>query len=144
MFSEDLNFDNIGLDKNTFTSLVRLVKKELELEGFSVKTRIVYKKAFHCYIKIPKILYKEGLSNLPAQKITIRINTMPQNYEYSPDIEYLKRKLDIKSIGELKVRLEDRSMAVNLENMAKDVEKFLFNASHVNRVVNFEKQIENL
>ncbi len=85
-FSEDLDFDNQGLTKTEFEDLTKLVKKSLELEGYEVEIRNVYKKAFHCYIKIPEILHKEGLSNLPNQKITIRIDTTPQNYEYTPEV----------------------------------------------------------
>ncbi|MBN1373763.1 nucleotidyl transferase AbiEii/AbiGii toxin family protein [Candidatus Dojkabacteria bacterium] len=90
-FSEDLDFDNVKLNKLEFESLVGLVKSELTLEGFQVETRVVYKKAFHCYIKIPDILYKEGLSDLPNQKITIRIDTMPQNYIYSSEVHLLDK-----------------------------------------------------
>ncbi len=197
-FSEDLDFDNIDLEKDDFEDLIKLVKKELKLEGFSVETRIVYKKAFHCYIKIPEILYKEGLSNLATQKLTIRIDTTPQNYEYEPDVKlldrfdvyqnakvvpieilmsqkiaallerkrakgrdffdvsfliskrikpdmkYLNKKLDIDNIEDLRKKLRERAENVDLKNMATDVEKFLFNRSHVERVLSFNQQIENI
>lgn len=197
-FSEDLDFDNIALDKDSFEKLVKLVKKELELEGFSVETRIVYKKAFHCYIKIPEILYKEGLSDLATQKITIRIDTTPQNYKYNPDIKlldkfevyqnvkvvpietlmsqkiaallerkrakgrdffdvsfliskgikpdmkYLKQMLEIDDSKSLKKKLTVRAKEVDLNNMATDVEKFLFNSSHIERVLSFNQQVKKI
>lgn len=93
-FSEDLDFDNLGLTRENFEKLVVIVKKALRNEGFEAETRVVYKKAFHCYIKIPEILFKEGLSDLPNQKITIRIDTTPQNYAYE-SLTHLLDKFDI-------------------------------------------------
>jgi predicted nucleotidyltransferase component of viral defense system len=197
-FSEDLDFDNIGLDRSGFENLAKIVEETLKLEGFPVETRLVYKKTFHCYIKIPKILNKEGLSSFPNQKITIRIDTTPQNYKYSPsvylldkfdvyqnikvtpisilmsqkitallrrkrakgrdffdvssliskgikpDMKYLKQKLDIDSVGTLKTQLRERAEEVNLNKMADDVEAFLFNRSHVTRILDFDKHIEEI
>lgn len=85
-FSEDLDFDNHDLSKEEFEELSQLIKKSLEREGYEAEVRNIYKKAFHCYIKIPEILYKEGLSNLPDQKITIRVDTTAQDYKYTPNI----------------------------------------------------------
>lgn len=83
-FSEDLDFDNTDLKKEGFEDLSRIIKESLEDEGYKVDIRTTYRQAFHCYIKIPTVLYKEGLSTLPSQKITIRIDTTPQNYKYTP------------------------------------------------------------
>src|SRR5665647_2695599 len=47
-FSEDLDFDNFGLTPDEFTSLSVIIKKELELEGYAVEMRNVFKGAFHC------------------------------------------------------------------------------------------------
>jgi len=197
-FSEDLDFDNLGLLKSEFEELSKLIQKSLQNEGYEVEIRNVYKKAFHCYIKIPDILYKEGLSNLPNQKITIRIDTTPQNYEYAPslylldgfgvyqnikvvpiellmaqkfsavlerkrakgrdyfdlsflfsknvnlDMNYIDEKLRISNKEDLKLAVIKRISEENLEKLAKDVEKFLFNPKHISRVVNFEGQLDLL
>ncbi|MBN1916083.1 nucleotidyl transferase AbiEii/AbiGii toxin family protein [Candidatus Dojkabacteria bacterium] len=197
-FSEDLNFDNLGLTKENFEKLVYLVKNALQNEGFDVETKVIYKKAFHCYIKIPEILFKEGLSGLPNQKITIRIDTTPQNYDYKvhvylldkfdvyqnaqvvpietlmsqkiaallerertkgrdffdisfmisrgikPDVKYLKEKLNLKTLRELKIALLKRSNEVNLKELAEEVKSFLFKPSQSSRIINFPDQIQQI
>jgi predicted nucleotidyltransferase component of viral defense system len=88
-FSEDLDFDNINLKKEDFENLIKIIENFLKNEGYQVEIRTTYKKAFHCYFKIPAVLYEEGLSNLPNQKITIRVDTTPQNYKYTPSTHIL-------------------------------------------------------
>src|SRR3989339_1701794 len=56
-FSEDLDFDNFGLTEKQFETLVGEVKKALELQGYEVETRNVFKGAYRSYIKIPKVLF---------------------------------------------------------------------------------------
>jgi len=196
-FSEDLDFDNLGLSKAEFEELSKLIQNSLESEGYDVEIRNVFKEAFHCYIKIPKVLYKEGLTGFPEQKIVIRIDTTPQNFEYEselylldgfgvyqnikvvslkllmaqkfaaalerkrakgrdfydlsfllskdivPDMKYLNEKLQIKDRNDLKNRMMERISNIDLKKLAKDVEKFLFNPSHITRITEFERQLEN-
>jgi len=197
-FSEDLDFDNLSLSEDDFEELSQTIKKSLELEGYSVEIRTVYKQAFHCYIKIPDLLFKEGLSNRSNQKVTIRIDTTPQNYEYKPevflldgfgvyqniqvvskelllaqkfaailgrkrakgrdyfdisylfskgvdlDMGYIKERLGYASKLELKKAVEELLTNINLKGLAKDVKPFLFDSSHVARVIDFKKQLEKL
>lgn len=197
-FSEDLDFDNTNLTKQDFEALIEIVEKSLQNEGYDAEIRIIYKKAFHCYIKIPSILYKEGLSNLPNQKITIRIDTTPQNYNYNystytldsfdifqnikvapiellmsqkivaalerkrakgrdffdisfmisknikPDMQYLKKKLDINNGEELIEKFSAHISELDLISLAIDVEPFLFNPSQASRVTSFKDQLEKL
>ena len=196
--SEDLDFDNMGLTKNEFEELTLLIKKSLENEGYEIEIRNVFKKAFHCYIKIPDILYKEGLSGLPNQKITIRIDTTPQNYDYKYntflldgfgvyqnikvvpielllaqkfvaalerkrakgrdffdisfmfskkvelDMMYINEKIGVIDKNELKEVVIQRISEIDLNSLAKDVKKFLFNPEHVTRIINFQGQLERL
>ena len=81
-FSEDLDFDNFALTINEFSSLSNYVKKELELNGYEVEIKIVSKKAFRCYVKIPKLLLEEGLTNFSNEKIIIQIASESQGYDY--------------------------------------------------------------
>jgi len=93
-FSEDLDFDNKGLTQAEFTDLSVLIKNELELEGLNVEIKTVFKNAFRIYIRLPKILYSEGLSELQDEKLTIQVDTTPQNFNYSAKI-FLLDKFDI-------------------------------------------------
>ncbi len=93
-FSEDLDFDNQQLDINDFKEISELIKKGLELEGYSIELRVVHKGAFHCYIRFPGILYDEGLSGYRKQKILIQLDTEPQEYSYTPD-KILLNKFDV-------------------------------------------------
>src|SRR3989339_1416559 len=61
-FSEDLDFDNFGLSEKEFNEISLVVKKQLELEGYEVEIRNVFKGAYRCYIRIPKLLFDSGLS----------------------------------------------------------------------------------
>ena len=40
-FSEDIDFDNRGLDEKKFNDLARLIKRELSLDGYSVAVKNV-------------------------------------------------------------------------------------------------------
>ena len=55
-FSEDLDFDNFWLDEKDFEDFSKIVKKELENLWFKVEIKNVYKWAYRCYLKLPKIL----------------------------------------------------------------------------------------
>ncbi len=197
-FSEDLDFDNFSLTVDDFENLTNLIENSLENEGYEIEIRNVYKGAFHCYIKIPKVLQLEGLSDISNEKITIRIDTTPQNYDYKkglflidkfgvyqnisvvpiellmaqkfaailgrkrakgrdyfdlsylfglgvePDMLYIEKKLGFSNLSELRIAVLDHLKNVNLEDMVKDVEKFLFNPSHTDRIRNFPQMIEKL
>ena len=54
-FSEDLDFDTPGITEEEFLSLGNAIKKQLELEGYSLEIRNVIKGAFHCYIPFVRI-----------------------------------------------------------------------------------------
>jgi len=93
-FSQDLDFDNFGLNKNDFEALAFFLKKELEKEGLTVSVRNVFKKAFRCYLKISSLLYNFGLSPLKEEKILVQIDTTRQNFKIKPDF-YLLNKFGI-------------------------------------------------
>ncbi|MBU0571477.1 MAG: nucleotidyl transferase AbiEii/AbiGii toxin family protein [Candidatus Omnitrophica bacterium] len=93
-FSEDLDFDNRGLDKNDFKNVSVVIKKQLELDGYTVEIENVFKGAFHCYIKFPGLLFQNELSGHQKEKILIQLDVEPQKYDYIPE-KYLLNKFGI-------------------------------------------------
>jgi len=93
-FSEDLDFDNFGLEEKEFGEISILVKRKLELEGYSVEVRNVYKGAYRCYVRIPKLLFDSGLSGYEEEKILIQLDTVPHGFHYESDRVVLN-KFDI-------------------------------------------------
>lgn len=83
-FSEDLDFDNFDLTPAKFDHLSGLVKRSLEREGYAVETRNVYKKAFRCYIRFPKLLFAAGLTPIEQEKILIQLDTFGHGFKYRP------------------------------------------------------------
>jgi predicted nucleotidyltransferase component of viral defense system len=93
-FSEDLDFDNRGIGKKDFLKFAGKIKKRLELEGYKVELKNSTDGVFRSYIKIKEILYKYGLSQHTAEKLTIQLDMEPQNFEYNPDKKIIN-KFDI-------------------------------------------------
>ncbi len=90
-FSEDLDFDNVGLSQDDFEAITQLVKKKLELEGAKVELKNVYKGAYRCYIRLPEILFENKLSGYKEEKILIQLDTEPQHFDYEPGKEILNK-----------------------------------------------------
>lgn len=90
-FSEDLDFDNFGLKQDVFSLLTKEVKKRLEKEGYKTEIRNVFKGAYRCYVKIPKILFDNKISDLEEEKIMIQIDTARHNFNYKPDKKILNK-----------------------------------------------------
>lgn len=84
-FSEDLDFDNFWLDEKDFEDFSNIIKKELEILWFKVEIKNVYKWAYRCYLKLPKILKDLWFSSLEDEKILIQIDTVKQEYIYKSD-----------------------------------------------------------
>jgi len=84
-FSEDLDFDNLGLEEKDFGQLVKLIQKTLQLEGYTVETKNVFKGAYRSYIRIPNILFESGLSGHKEEKLSIQVDAEPQGFNYQPD-----------------------------------------------------------
>lgn len=93
-FSEDLDFDNSGLTEDYFETISETVKTNLEHEGYEVEIKTVYRGAFHCYIKFPKLLFNEGLTGHISEKILIQLDTEPQHYSFTPD-SHILNKFDV-------------------------------------------------
>jgi len=93
-FSEDLDFDNKGLSRDDFEGLSQNVLRKLDLYGYSVEIQNRYRGAFRCLVKFPGIFYQYNISNHPQEKLTIQIDSEPQNVDYKAERVFLN-KFDI-------------------------------------------------
>jgi predicted nucleotidyltransferase component of viral defense system len=93
-FSEDLDFDNLGLNKRGFEELVKLIKRGLELEGYTIETKNVFRGAYRSYLRVPNILFDNGLSRHREEKMLIQIDVEPQGIKYTPD-KIIINKFDV-------------------------------------------------
>lgn len=85
-FSEDLDFDNFGITELEFEKLTQDITKDLRGLGFQVEFRNIYKGAYHCHFKFAEILQKYGFSPHADEKILVKIDTVKQNYSFSPTV----------------------------------------------------------
>jgi len=90
-FSEDLDFDNFGLTEEQFTDLANEVKRGLELQGYEVEIKNVFKGAYCSYIRMPKILFDNDVSDMKEEKILIQIDTVPHAFDYEKDVKILNK-----------------------------------------------------
>jgi len=93
-FSEDLDFDNLGLSPDEFGRLTRLIQRKLELEGYETEIKNVFRKAFTCEIKILGVLFAYGLSGHRQEKLLIKLNTGGQGFSYLLD-KIILNKFDV-------------------------------------------------
>jgi len=90
-FSEDLDFDNFELTQNEFECLSAEIGRKLKLEGYDVEIKNVFKDAYHCYVRIPGLLFDSGLSGHKEEKILIQVDTEPQGFDYLPESVILNK-----------------------------------------------------
>ncbi|MFW6129344.1 MAG: nucleotidyl transferase AbiEii/AbiGii toxin family protein [Candidatus Aminicenantaceae bacterium] len=93
-FSEDLDFDNQGLMSDDFKILVSQVIRRISLQGYNIESRIIIKNAFRAYLKFPEILYKYEITRDKQEKLSIQIDTEPQNFPYSKE-QFILNKFDV-------------------------------------------------
>lgn len=86
-----MDFDNFGLLPEEFESLSEEVREALVSEGFETEIKTVYKGAFRCYVKIPRILKDLGFADMEEEKILIQIDTVPHGFDYEPDTVVLSK-----------------------------------------------------
>jgi len=90
-FSEDLDFDNLGLGKMDFENLVELIRKNLERMGYVVEIKNVFKGAYRSYIKFVDILYDSKISPHKNEKLLIQVDTEPQMFRYNPSRKIINK-----------------------------------------------------
>ncbi len=95
-FSEDLDFDNFGLNASEIEFLSKAVEKQLVADGYTVEIKTLNKGAFRCYVRIPQLLYDNKLSGYQEEKILIQLDTEAQKYDYKSE-PFILNKFDILS-----------------------------------------------
>ena len=93
-FSEDLDFDNFGLNEQDFDNMIQEVKRKMGLEGYEIEIKNIFKGAYRCYLRFPKLLKKMGLSGYEEEKILVQIDTVKQSYNYKYE-KFLLNKFDV-------------------------------------------------
>lgn len=90
-FSEDLDFDNFGLEESEFNAIAQEVKAGLDALGLKTEINTVMKGAYRCNVRLPEVLFVNELSPLQEEKILIQIDTLPHQYPYTPDKKILNK-----------------------------------------------------
>lgn len=90
-FSEDLDFDNFGLDVSEFSSIASYVQRGLEAQGLKVEMNLAGKGAYRCIIRLSDILFENNLSPHWDEKILIQIDSAAHHFEYQPDRKILNK-----------------------------------------------------
>jgi predicted nucleotidyltransferase component of viral defense system len=93
-FSEDLDFDNKGIDKDDFKALTGLIQKRLKSEGYIVETNNSFAGAFRAFIRIADILYENRLSGHKEEKMLIQLDAEGQKFSYRPE-SIILNKFDV-------------------------------------------------
>ena len=83
-FSEDLDFDNFGLTEENFIDISNIIKNKLELEGYFLEIRNVFKGAFHCLLRFPKLLQDYKLTGHTEEKLFISLDSESQHFTFDP------------------------------------------------------------
>ncbi|MFH0764371.1 MAG: nucleotidyl transferase AbiEii/AbiGii toxin family protein [Candidatus Omnitrophota bacterium] len=93
-FSEDLDFDNRGLDKKSFEALSQSLVRKLRLEGYKIELSVSFGGAYRAYIKFIGLLQENKLSSHKAEKLLIQLDTEPQRFDYKPG-QIILNKFDV-------------------------------------------------
>ncbi|MDK2949249.1 MAG: hypothetical protein PWQ56_414 [Patescibacteria group bacterium] len=93
-FSEDLYFDNFGVNSEEFINLGDIIKDSLEREGYKVEIEIKTKNNFRIKIRIPELLFDLNISPLLNEKILIQVDTATKRFDYVPN-EVILNKFEI-------------------------------------------------
>lgn len=93
-FSEDLDFDNLAIEKEEFIELSGEIKRNLELEGYIVEIKSVFKGAFRTYFRFLNLLFEEGLSPHKEERLMIQVDSAPHHYDYKPQ-SFILNKFDV-------------------------------------------------
>lgn len=90
-FSEDLDFDNFGLTEHEFAAMAGEVKRGLELQGYEVEIKNVFKGAYRSYIRFPGVLFENDISAIRDEKILIQMDTVPHAFDYAKDLKIINK-----------------------------------------------------
>ena len=143
-FSEDLDFDNKGLSRDDFEGLSQNVLRKLDLYGYSVEIQNRYRGAFRCLVKFPGIFYQYDISSHPQEKLTIQIDSEPQNVDYKAERVFINKFdifLKINAVPP-EVLLAQKILAIlnRPRTMGRDFYDVIFLFSKTNPDFNFLKE----
>ncbi len=93
-FSEDIDFDNFKLTVSSFQAISEIIKNGLVQEGYEVEMKKVFKGAFHCNVRFPGLLFRQGLAGHKEQKILIQLDSEPQHFDFKPE-KHILNKFDV-------------------------------------------------
>ncbi|RZJ89036.1 MAG: nucleotidyl transferase AbiEii/AbiGii toxin family protein [Hymenobacter sp.] len=86
-----LDFDNTGVTTAEFGELAAVVARGMELEGYKVSMKMVLEDAYHCHVRFPELLFKEGLSGYREERILIQLDTESQHFAFEPELSLFNR-----------------------------------------------------
>jgi predicted nucleotidyltransferase component of viral defense system len=129
-FSEDLDFDNLAVEKEEFIELSDEIKKSLEMEGYTVEMKSVFKGAFRTHFRFLNLLFQEGLSPHKEERLMIQVDADPQRYDYKPQT-FILNKFDVFSyihVTPVNILLAMKFFALLNRNrpMARDIYDIIF------------------
>ncbi len=81
-FSEDLDFDNLDLSEKEFHEISAHISKELEHMGYEAEIKPISRGAYHCFIRFPRLLFRQGLSGYEEEKILIQLDNEAQHFDF--------------------------------------------------------------
>lgn len=90
-FSEDLDFDNFGLNDLEFNDLSKKICAGLEAEGLKAEVDVVGQGAYRCRVRLPDILFINELSSHREEKILIQIDSVAHDFSYEFDKKILNK-----------------------------------------------------
>jgi predicted nucleotidyltransferase component of viral defense system len=93
-FSEDLDFDVVGINDTLFTQFIEYLQWELEKRGIFSESRNVHKGVYRCYLRFPKLLHTYKLSEFVTEKILIQLDLAEKPQEL-PFEMHLINKFDV-------------------------------------------------
>jgi len=93
-FSEDLDFDNLGLSREAFEGLSQSVFMALEREGYTVELKTTMGNAFRARYRFENILFESGLTGHRGEKLLIQVDTEPQHFPHAPE-PFILNKFDV-------------------------------------------------
>ncbi len=85
-FSEDLDFDNVGLTREEFEHTLKQLQRGMALLDYPCELSFTYKGAFHCAVRYPSLVFRYGLSGHKEARLMVKVDTEKQDYPYTRNV----------------------------------------------------------
>jgi predicted nucleotidyltransferase component of viral defense system len=147
-FSEDLDFDNKGLQLNEWNEIAEKIQKDLSLMNFDIeiKNTRVNETVFHHNIYFPSLMFNYNLSAHQNQKLLIKVDSQDQLIKYESIVMPLS-KFDvftqIKTLS-LDIALSQKFRAFFDREMGRDLFDISSIAPQTKPNYNYLKQALNI